>query len=103
MTRIGRILTDKIIKIRFHPFHPRHPRTWFFSETFSLTPANTESQCHAGFEDGDFSVAVLLIVSRVAACNTDDKPDKTVANFPHAFALQKRACIEVDPIRFTVI
>ena len=61
------------------------------------------SQCHAGFEDGDFSVAVLLIVSRVAACNTDDKPDKTVANFPHAFALQKRACIEVDPIRFTVI
>ena len=31
MTRIGRILTDKIIKIRFHPFHPRHPRTWFFN------------------------------------------------------------------------
>lgn len=47
MTRIGRILTDKIIKIRFHP---RHPRTWFFSETFSLTPANTELFFYIGLE-----------------------------------------------------
>mgnify|MGYP007115512678 CR=1 FL=1 len=50
MTRIGRILTDKIIKIRFHPFPQRHPRTWFFSETFSLTPANTELFFYIGLE-----------------------------------------------------
>ncbi len=47
MTRIGRILTDKIIKIRFHPFHPR---TWFFSGIFSFTPANAELFFYIGLE-----------------------------------------------------
>lgn len=30
MTRIERIRTDKIIKIRVDPSNPRHPRSWFF-------------------------------------------------------------------------
>ncbi len=54
MTRIGRILTDKIIKIRFHPFHPRHPRTWFFNVSNILTIVllfckhiiDCENNCH---------------------------------------------------------
>ena len=63
----------------------------------------SESQRHAGFEDCDLPVAVLFVVSRDAACDTDDKPDKAFTKFLHAFALQKGAGIEVDPVRLAGI
>ena len=57
----------------------------------------------AVFEDGDFVVAVLLVVRLGAVSNFDDELGETFSNLLHRFALCDDTGIEVNPIRLVVI